>query len=378
MITDVEIRDWLPGVLCKSQLERLFGRVILGERPADFDKSSIDLTLSRDAWQLTQGALKPSRRPYLHQKHNYPGFFVDLPLEHGCFRLERGKTYLFKTEQKLHAGSVKDLNIHGQATARSSIGRLDVLARLIVDGMDCYEGFKPDGVDSGDMFVEITPLSFPITVRPGSAVTQLRLFLGPPEDCEIKGAMLHRATIKNGKADGYLRVDLSHVQKGNVEACALRAKIDDSLPPVPAMKGDDIVKPHPVPYWEPIQASVNSSGERYMQIDKGAFYILRSEEQLALHGSTAVYCMAIDETIGEMRIHYAGFVHPHFGRERVDGGTGTPLIFEVRGHDVPVILRDGEILAKLRYYRMSDTPEKTADQYADQTLNLSGFFSAWT
>lgn len=27
----------------------------------------------------------------------------------------------------------------------------------------------------------------------------------------------------------------------------------------------------------------------------------------------AVYCRPSDETIGEMRIHYAGFVHPGFG-----------------------------------------------------------------
>ncbi|MBL9144958.1 MAG: 2'-deoxycytidine 5'-triphosphate deaminase [Verrucomicrobiaceae bacterium] len=371
-----DVRDWMPGVLCKEQLEKLVGLVILGDLPADFDKSSMDLTLSRDGWELKNGALKPSRGPYLQQKHTYSGFFEDLVAdESGQFILYPGKTYLFKTQQRLHAKSIKELGIFGQATARSSIGRLDVLARLIVDGMNCYEGFRPDEVESGDMFVEITPLSFPISVKPGSAVSQLRLFLGPPEDCEIKGALLHQATILGEPADGYLRVDLSHVQKGDREACALKARNADSLSPVPAIKGAS--KPHPSEYWERIEASLNIHNERYLKIEKGSFYILRSKEQLALHGSTAVYCMAIDETIGEMRIHYAGFVHPWFGRERKDKGKGTPLIFEVRGHDVPVILRDGEILAKLRYYHMSREPQKTEDQYSDQTLNLSGFFADW-
>jgi DNA topoisomerase IA len=54
----------------------------------------------------------------------------------------------------------KDTPIYGQATAKSSIGRVDVIARLIVDGMSEYEKFNPDEVDSGDMFLEITPITF--------------------------------------------------------------------------------------------------------------------------------------------------------------------------------------------------------------------------
>ena len=79
-----------------------------------------------------------------------------------------------------------------------------------------------------------------------------------------------------------------------------------------------------------------------------------------------------------MRIHYAGFAHPYFGFERQDGIDGTPLIFEVRGHDVHVSLRDGEKMARLIFYRMSqdaEKPEKTA--YDTQTLKLSKFFAEW-
>jgi hypothetical protein len=54
-----------------------------------------------------------------------------------------------------------------------------------------------------------------------------------------------------------------------------------------------------------------------------------------------------------MRIHYAGFVHPWFGLNRGDDKEGTPLIFEVRGHDLPTVLGHKEKLARLEYYRMS-------------------------
>ena len=93
----------------------------------------------------------------------------------------------------------------------------------------------------------------------------------------------------------------------------------------------------------------------------------------------AVYCRASDETIGEMRIHYAGFVHPFFGLERSDGRRGTPLIFEVRGHELDVSLMNREKMARLEFYRMSEDAmqEPHSGQYATQSLKLSKFFAAW-
>lgn len=116
-----------------------------------------------------------------------------------------------------------------------------------------------------------------------------------------------------------------------------------------------------------------------MEIRKEKFYILRSKERIALPGGIAVYCRAIDETIGEMRIHYAGFVHPWFGRDRSDKKEGTPLIFEVRGHGANVNLKHGEKLANLVYYRMSKEAERPSDEdYNNQELKLSAFFKNWS
>jgi hypothetical protein len=96
-----------------------------------------------------------------------------------------------------------------------------------------------------------------------------------------------------------------------------------------------------------------------------------------------------------MRIHYAGFVHPFFGSKRSDGKRGTPLIFEVRGHDIDVSLMDREKMARLEFYRMSEdaevpTVQNDTDQspatprkidgrrsYEMQKLQLSSFFAPW-
>ncbi len=112
---------------------------------------------------------------------------------------------------------------------------------------------------------------------------------------------------------------------------------------------------------------------------------LRSKEKIALTKGIAVYCRAIDETLGEMRIHYAGFAHPLFGRSRDDDKVGKPLIFEVRAHNVKVNLRDGEKLAHLIFYRMSEDVLEEKESlvgaeksgYEDQDLKLSGYFGKW-
>src|SRR5207249_2153874 len=108
--------------------------------------------------------------------------------------------------------------------------------------------------------------------------------------------------------------------------------------------------PDPSKSWE----LVASDKRDRLRIRTDRFYILRSKERLRVPAGIAVYARAIDEEIGEMRIHYAGFAHPFFGCFRLDGQPGTPLIFEVRGHNVDVSLRHGEILARLKFFRMSE------------------------
>ncbi len=130
----------------------------------------------------------------------------------------------------------------------------------------------------------------------------------------------------------------------------------------------------PCKYWRFLRKDEHNR----LKIGKGNFYIMRSKERISLPGGIAVYCRAMDETIGEMRIHYAGFVHPFFGKNRKDKEDGTPLIFEVRGHDVDVSLRHEEKMANLTFYRMSQDCKEPQDRkptsYTGQELKLSKIF----
>lgn len=290
--------------------------------------------------------------------------------------LKRKQTYLFKLRERLNFPEPA-LQVYGQATAKSSVGRVDVLARLIVDGMADYEMFTPEGAatGSGEMYVEITPITFDVRVKEGIALNQLRLFLGNPEDAEIRNEVLFRTALKNAATvSNTLSVDLSPVDIGGLPVSAFATSVDEQSAPEPISLWEADERPKPWRYWRFRQVDQRNR----LRIEKDEFYILRSKEHIALPRGVAVYCRASDETIGEMRIHYAGFAHPWFGRNRDDGRIGTPLIFEVRGHDVNVSLRDGERMARLIFYRMSeDAKEPDKTKYDKQSLQLSKFFGDW-
>ena len=85
-----------------------------------------------------------------------------------------------------------------------------------------------------------------------------------------------------------------------------------------------------------------------------------------------------DPLVGEFRVHYAGFFDPGFGAAEA-GGAGARAVLEVRSHDVPFILEDGQIVGRLVYERMSAVPRVLygaglASNYQAQGLKLSKHF----
>lgn len=374
IIMETLFKNYRPGVLSKEQLIYLCKNNIIDnvKNPEkDCGLSAIDLSLSNIAYEMINGSIKPSKEPYNKYFKEKKLTKALLPDADNIFYLHRKNTYLFKLRERLQIP--KDCNLYGQATAKSTIGRIDVLARLIVDGMDSYEYFDTEKVTSGDLYLEITPITFDVRVKEGISLSQLRLFYGNIEYSTIgtKELKLYGENILSNDS-GTLSVDLKKINiKDGLETSAFRAKGESK-----ALDLWERDKYNPYDYWE----LIDSDEHNRLKIESGAFYILRSKENIMLPPTVAVYCRAMDETIGEMRIHYAGFVHPTFGMNRRDKEQGTPLIFEVRGHNVNVNLLDNEIMAKLTFYRMSKDakePMEEDNKYNEQTLKLSKLFSNW-
>jgi deoxycytidine triphosphate deaminase len=383
-------KDWIPGVLCKRQVEELCEVYIEGVEDVTnaVGYSSIDLTLSDEGYEMITGSIKPAGIDYtiaILENRDYARR-IDGDQD-GIFTLSTGKTYVFRLNEMLD--KLQGSSVYGQATAKSSVGRVDVLARLIVDKMFHYEYFVPEKLPERHvkMFLEISPITFSVRVKKGISLSQLRLFYGRLEDSEKGGAELCSSVLSREDkiiSEPDLSVDLSEINICGEGVSAFAAKKQER--PVDLWKHDNKAdRPNPADYWECMHVDVRNR----LPIEKDRFYIIRSKERLSVPEGIAVYAKAMDETIGEMRVHYAGFAHPFFGKNRRTSPAGTPLMFEVREHSFPISLRDDEKLARLEFFRMSkdcelsqprgDVEEESVeeDDYNEQELQLSKFFRDW-
>ncbi len=88
----------------------------------------------------------------------------------------------------------------------------------------------------------------------------------------------------------------------------------------------------------------------------------------------------IDPAVGEFRVHYAGFFDPGFGTAEA-GGEGSRGVLEVRSHETPFLLEDGQTVARLCFEPLTERPSRLygegGSHYQRQGLKLSKHFRAW-
>ena len=100
-------------------------------------------------------------------------------------------------------------------------------------------------------------------------------------------------------------------------------------------------------------------------------------ERLRVPPHLAAEMLPVDVGIGELRNNYAGFFNCGFGWE--EGGHGTAAVLEVRAHDVPFLVEDGQVFFRLRFFRTTGPPERLygegrARSYRGQDLTLARAF----
>lgn len=257
------------------------------------------------------------------------------------------------------------------ANPKSSTGRLDVFTRVIADGVASFDTI-PEGY-TGALYAEICPQTFPIVVRRGSTLSQIRFRRGQPtlSDAELKALHASDTLVSGGAVADIqggiaLSVDLVGNQNGLV---GYRGKRHTGLVDVDAPGSCALLD-----YWEPIHVR---DGNRLI-LDPDQFYILASKEAVHVPPTFAAEMVPFNPLVGEFRVHYAGFMDPGFGHAAA-GGTGARVVLEVRSHKVPFILEDGQIIGRLIYERMAELPDKLygldlGSNYQAQGLKLSKHF----
>jgi len=114
-------------------------------------------------------------------------------------------------------------------------------------------------------------------------------------------------------------------------------------------------------------------------LDTGGFYLLASKKRVRVPLDHAAEMVAHDPSMGEFRVHYAGFFDPGFGYGANGEIPGTKAVLEVRAYEVPIVLEDDQLVGRLHYYPMAAPPERVygasiGSSYQKQGLALSKQF----
>jgi dCTP deaminase len=306
--------------------------------------ASLDLRLGPVAYRVRAGFLPGAGTTVLDRIDDFSMHQVDLSA--GAV-LEKGCVYIVPLMERVNLRS----RVSGTANPKSSIGRLDIFTRLITDGATVFDQVAPGY--KGPLYAEISPRTFSVVVHQGSRLSQLRLRRGSPSISDTAMRRLHRLVplvdAEPGKEDidqGVgVTVDLRGDETGLV---GYRARRYADL--VDLAKVDHYP---PRDYWEPVHADARGS----VILNPGDFYILASREAVTVPPDHAAEMTPYDTRVGEFRVHYAGFFDPGFGYAGA-GGAGSRAVLEIRSFEVPFVLRDGQMVGRLVYERLTAEPDK--------------------
>ena len=355
------------GVLADHQLRGLItSGAISASAPIEngqIQPASLDLRLGATAYRVRASFLAGRERTVTQRLQDFQMHAIDLT--DGAV-LEKGCVYVVPLLESLALPA----GMTAAASAKSSIGRLDLLTRIITD-----QGVEFDRVPAGytgPLYVEICPRSFSVVARQGQMLNQIIFRQGQTFMSDDDLRALHADTpIVSGQAvisDGLgFSVDL---RPANGTLVGYRAKPHTGVIDLSLLAHYD-----PSEYWEEVHTK-----DGWIILDPGAFYILVSRESIVIPPMQAAEMAPYLAMVGEFRVHYAGFFDPGFGYAAA-GGTGSRGVLEVRCHEAPFVLEHGQVVGRLVYEHMSAMPEALygvdiKSNYQGQGLKLSKHFRA--
>lgn len=361
------------GVLPSQSIRALIAQgAIVADTPiedAQIQPASLDLRLGSVAHRV-QASFLPGDGATVQDKITQFGLHA-LDITDGAV-LETGCVYIVPMQESLNLEN----RLTAIANPKSSTGRLDIFTRLITDNGAEFDRVR--GGYSGPLYAEISPRTFSIVVRTGARLNQLRLKKGRFSYSERALRRLNQEVglVEAGPASLDLKdgipftVDLEGDPKTGL--VGFRARKNTGLIDVDRKGQYD-----PAEFWEPLYRGK----EPTIVLNPDDFYILASREAVTVPADHAAEMVAYDTLVGEFRVHYAGFFDPGFGDDAAGGG-GSRAVLEVRSHDVPFMIEHGQILGRLVYERLTETPDRIYGQgigssYQRQGLQLGKHFTPW-
>lgn len=314
---------------------------------AAIQPASLDLRLGERAYRVPTSFLPGKGNSVAQRLSNLATHEVDLMKPQV---LERNCVHIIPLQERLRL----EEGTSARANPKSSSGRLDIFVRLIADCGTAFDEI-PAGY-SGPLFAEVVPRSFPVIARVGDSLNQLR-FREAASD------------LKRPARTFPVSIDLEGAAANGV--VAYRARKTTGL-----IDLQQIGKYDRNDFWEPIQCR---PGRRELVLVPDEFYIMASLEDIEIGEDEAAEMVAYDTAVGEVRVHYAGFLDPFFGKSKLNVDNSSKVVLEIRSHDVPFMLDHGQRVGTLIFEDMIETPDKLYGQqiksnYQGQGLKLSKQF----
>ena len=375
------------GILSYQQIKELIALgVVQAASPIEdsqIQPASLDLRLGVKAYRLLSSFL-PERSEVGHRLGVMDAFQEDLvmyeiDLREGAI-LEKGHVYLVPLLESL----TLDKGLRARANPKSTTGRLDIFTRVITDLCASFDdieaGYK------GPLYLEIVPRSFAIKLKTGMCLNQIRFIAGQAtvSDSAIKKLhtndflLFHNTSTekpvpaKDIRIDKglFLRIDLQGPESDQSNIVGYRAKKNSHI-----IDLSKIGYYSATDFWEPIHRRKDDS----LLLEPEEFYILASKERIRVPPGYAAEMVAYEAACGEVRTHYAGFFDPGFGYGTRGEIKGTQVVLEVRPHDVPFLIHDGQTFFKVVYDKMTEIPAQLygsvlGSSYQRQALTLSKHF----
>jgi dCTP deaminase len=363
-----DTQGWPQGIFSARMIEGLAASGAIAApgavEPDQVQPASLDLRLGATAFRVRASFLpgpgvSVARRLDALKLH-------EIDLANGAV-LERGCVYIVPLLESLALPEP----VSATTNPKSSTGRLDIFTRVIVDGARGFDSV-PAGY-AGPLYLEISPRTFPILVRTGSRLSQMRFRIGNPRLNAGEHRALHAAETlvfdpNQEVGDGVaLSIDLKGDSRNGL--VGFRSKRYTAVVDVDRRAALPVLD-----FWEPLY----SRGGSEIILDPDEFYILVSRESVHVPPDYAAEMVPFDPMVGEFRVHYAGFFDPGFGHSAA-GGEGSRAVLEVRSREVPFLLGHGQTIGRLLYERMAERPDRLygaglGSNYQAQTLKLSKHF----
>lgn len=356
------------GILPDRDIAELFDTGALKSAgPLDADQiqpASLDLRLGAKAYRVRASFLPGAESRVADKLERLKLHEIDLTA--GAV-LETGCVYIVPLQETLALPA----QVSASANPKSSTGRLDIFTRVMTDRGQEFDKI-PAGY-AGPLYMEVSPRTFPIIVRAGSRLSQIRFRTGNAVLSEPDLQALHdaerliAAEPANISGGGIaMSIDLRGDEAGLI---GYRGKHHTGVVDVDKRAAQDVLD-----FWEPL----HGHGKQELILDPDEFYILVSREAVHVPPLYAAEMTPFDPLVGEFRVHYAGFFDPGFGHSQA-GGSGSRAVLEVRSHEVPFILEHGQIVGRLVYEHMLARPKALygtdlGSNYQAQGLKLSKHF----